>query len=60
MGCGRSGVIVREDVGGYTVMTDYKFIVTVQAKDLHLAQRVMQERIDHTEDYGFPYMIDWS
>jgi hypothetical protein len=39
---------------------EYKFIVTVEAEDLHLAQRVMQERIEYTEDYGFPYMLDWS
>lgn len=51
---------MREDVGGYTVMSDYKFIVTVNATALDHAQKVMRERINHTEDYGFPYHIEWS
>ena len=51
---------MREDVGGYTVMSDYKFIVTVHAATLEQAQKVMEERIYYTEDYGFIYQIKWS
>ena len=39
---------------------EYKFIVAVEAETLAQAQRVMQERIEYDEDYGFPYMLDWS
>lgn len=42
------------------MITEYKFIVTVEAETFEQAQEVIKERIDHTEDYGFPYMIDWT
>lgn len=51
---------MREDLQGYTVMQDYEFTVTVHAATLEQAQKVIGERIDHTEDYGFPYLIKWS
>lgn len=51
---------MREDVGGYTVMQDYKFIVTVHTATPKQAQEVIRERIDHTEDYGFPYRVRWE
>lgn len=51
---------MREDVGGYTVMQDYKFVVNVHAATFEQAHKVMTERIDHTEDYGFPYSIKWD
>jgi hypothetical protein len=39
---------------------EYKFIVSVEAENYDQACKVMQERIDYTEDYGFSYMLDWS
>lgn len=48
------------DLGGYTVMYNFDFTVTVHAATMEQAQQVMRERIDHTEDYGFLYLIDWS
>jgi hypothetical protein len=39
---------------------EYKFIVAIEAESLEFAQKVMQERMDYSEDYGFRYMIDWS
>lgn len=38
----------------------YRFEVQVLADSAEDAQRVMMERIDHCEDYGFDYRIDWT
>ena len=50
---------MREDVGGYTVMQEHKFTVTVHAATLEQAEQVMRERIYYTEDYGFIYQVKW-
>jgi hypothetical protein len=39
---------------------EYKFIVAVEAETYEQACKVMSERISYDEDYGFPYMLDWS
>lgn len=51
---------MKEEMQGYTVTQDYKFIVTVNTETLEQAQKVITERIDYTEDYGFPYYIEWN
>ena len=40
-------------------MQEYMFIVTVEAATPEQAGQVIRERIDHTEDYGFPYYVEW-
>jgi hypothetical protein len=36
------------------------FIVEVDGCSREEAERVMSERLDHDEDYGFDYKIDWE
>ena len=38
----------------------HTFIVTVDTDGALAAQIVMQERMEHDEDYGFPYTVDWE
>jgi len=38
----------------------HTFIVTVDTDLPADAQIVMQERMEHDEDYGFPYTVDWE
>jgi hypothetical protein len=37
----------------------YRFVIAVEAETLDQAKRVVAERLDHDEDYGFPYQIEW-
>ncbi len=41
-------------------MTTFAFLVTVECDTLAQAERVMIERIQSDEDYGFTYSIDWN
>lgn len=43
---------------GRRIMTAYTFAVTVECDTAAQAAQVMGERIDHEEDYGFPYTIE--
>lgn len=38
-------------------MTEHTFTITVSGCTAEQAQQVISERIDHDEDYGFPYQI---
>ena len=38
-------------------MSTYTFAVTVETETAEQAARVMTERINHDEDYGFSYLI---
>jgi hypothetical protein len=37
-----------------------RYIVEVSDCTEEQADRVIAERIDHDEDYGFPYVISWA
>lgn len=41
-------------------MIDFQFLVTVTAESMDEAERVMCERIEPDEDYGFEYVISWG
>jgi hypothetical protein len=36
---------------------NFTFVVTISTSSQEQAERVMAERIDHDEDYGFEYTI---
>jgi len=38
----------------------HTFSVTVSGCTREQAEQVMRERIDHEEDYGFKYTIEWT
>lgn len=38
----------------------HTFIVTVDCGTFDNAVQVMQERLNHDEDYGFPYIVTWE
>ena len=38
----------------------YNFSVDIDADSKEEAERVMNERLLHDEDYGFPYSVDWK
>jgi len=38
----------------------FHFAVEVKAETLEQAIQVMSERIEHDEDYGFPYKVEWD
>jgi hypothetical protein len=40
--------------------TEHKYVVTVDAQTPELADRVINERIDHDEDLGFDYSVRWE
>ena len=41
-------------------MADFEFTVRVEADTFDQALRVMQERIEFEEDYGFDYSISYE
>lgn len=41
-------------------MQDYDYVVRVTAQSRNHAEQVMAERINHDEDYGFPYTIGYA
>lgn len=41
-------------------MSTFKFLVEVDAEDKEQAERVMSERLNPDEDYGFDYGIKWK
>ena len=38
---------------------DHEFIVTVEGCTKEEAEQVIAERLNHDEDYGFDYTIEW-
>jgi hypothetical protein len=38
----------------------HEFVVTITGCDREAAETVMTERIEHDEDYGFDYSIEWK
>ena len=38
----------------------YTFTVTVECETKEQATQVIAERLNHDEDYGFPYEIKWD
>lgn len=38
-------------------MDEYRYIIAVTAATPEEADQVIAERIDHDEDYGFPYEV---
>jgi hypothetical protein len=38
----------------------HTYIVTVSGCNQAEADQVMAERLEHDEDYGFPYKIEWE
>ena len=41
-------------------MNTYVFQVSVEAGSYKEAVAVMGERLDHDDDYGFPYSVEWD
>lgn len=41
-------------------MTDHEYTVTVTARTRDEADRVMAERLQPDEDYGFPYRVTYA
>lgn len=41
-------------------MQTFYFAVEVKAENAEQAERVMRERIEHDEDYGFGYAVAWE
>ena len=41
-------------------LKEFSFIVTVEAASVDEAVQVMSERINHDEEYGFDYTIEWN
>ena len=41
-------------------MAVYRYVVTVECDSQEHADQVVSERIDHDEDYGFDYSLDWG
>jgi hypothetical protein len=40
------------------VYTEFVYTVVVSADNKEQAEKVMRERLDHGEDYGFPYTLN--
>lgn len=51
---------LRDEIAAIWPYQDFTYTVTIHATTLEEAEQILTERLDHDEDYGFPYSVSWE